>query len=76
VTPLRRHRHANRIWARARAVGAADAAGECTGHMLRCLYAAQDRATQAGYGVGAMADDTLDGLDEGRLLNRSPLDPN
>ena len=75
MRPTAARRHSNRIVARARAVGAADAAGACTGHMLRCLYAAQDRATQAGYGVGAMADDTLDGLDEGRSTAQTPLDP-
>ena len=75
MRPTVARRHSNRIVARARAVGAADAAGACTGHMLRCLYAAQDRATQAGYGVGAMADDVFEGLDEGRSTAQTPLDP-
>ena len=66
MRPTVARRHSNRIVARARVVGAADAAGACTGHQLRCLYAAQDRATQAGYSVAAMADDVFEGLDEGR----------
>ena len=66
MRPTVARRHSNRIVARARVVGAADAAGACTGHQLRCLYAAQDRATQAGYPVASVSEATFEGLDEGR----------